>query len=107
MRPILALWVVLLSGSAWAQNAQDKAAADSLFDDGKRLVAAGDFEHACPKFEASLKLSPRVGVKLNLADCYEKAGRTASAWAEFREAAAFAARSNDEQRGAFATQRAA
>lgn len=98
--------VSLLGSAAHAQSAQDKAAADALFDEAKRLVAAGDFEHACPKFEASLKLVVRVGAKLNLADCYEKDGRTASAWAEFREAAALATRSNDEERRAFATQRA-
>jgi len=98
--------IVLLSSRAWAQSAEDKAASDALFDEGKRLVTAADYAHACAKFEASLKLVVRIGAKLNLADCYEKAGRTASAWAEFREAAALAARANDDARGSFANQRA-
>jgi len=99
--------VLLFSSQAWAQSAEDKAGSNALFDEGKRLVAAGDYTHACAKFEASLKLVVRVGAKLNLADCYEKAGRTASAWAEFREASALAARANDDARSSFANQRAA
>jgi hypothetical protein len=99
--------IVLLSSRAWAQSAEDKAASDALFDEGKRLIIAADYAHACAKFEASLKLVARIGAKLNLADCYEKAGRTASAWAEFREAAALAARANDDARSSFANQRAA
>jgi hypothetical protein len=90
---------------AAAQNASDtKAAADALFDEGKRLLAAGDVDHACPKFEASLQLLEQLGVRLNLADCHERQGRTATAWAEFREAASQADKHGDA-RAAYARQR--
>lgn len=80
------LW--LYPALAVAQRASDtKAAADALFDEGKRLAAAGDLDHACPKFEASLQLLDQLGVRVNLADCHARQGRTATAWAEFREAA--------------------
>jgi hypothetical protein len=62
---------------------------------------------ACPKFEASLKLDPGLGAILNLADCYEKNGQTASAWAEFREASAAARASGSKDREDLARQRAA
>jgi hypothetical protein len=92
---------------AFAQGSSgDKAAADALFDEGKKLLAAGDAAHACPKFETSLKLFDQLGTRLNLADCYEKAGRTASAWAEFREAASLADKRGD-RRSKFARDRAA
>ena len=67
---------------------EDRAAAESLFSDARRLMQAGDYEQACPKLEASRRLEPGLGTTLNLGDCYEKLGRTASAWGEFRGAAA-------------------
>jgi hypothetical protein len=105
MRPLIAA-ILLASAVAHAQpSSESKAAADTLFDEGKKLLAAGDVAHACPKFEASLKLVDQLGVRMNLADCYEKAGRTASAWAEFREAASQATKRGDA-RAKFATDRA-
>src|SRR5262245_59523757 len=53
--------------------------ARTLFLEARELVKSGDFAKACPKFEASLKLKAGVGTKFNLADCWEKIGRTASA----------------------------
>src|SRR5262249_50676254 len=100
---IATLW--LLPALAAAQNTSDiKAAANALFDEGKRLLEAGDVEQACPKFEASLRLVDRLGVRLNLADCHERQGLTATAWAEFREAASWAD-GNGDARGAYAHQR--
>ena len=93
-----ALGLVTFHGSiALAQRSGDKAAADALFDEGKKLLAAGDVAHACPKFETSLKLFDQLGTRLNLADCYDKAGRTASAWAEFRVAASLAEKRGDRR----------
>jgi serine/threonine-protein kinase len=71
-------------GAADAQSrASDVAAAQALFDEGRQLVKAGRFAEACPKFEESDRLDAGPGTEFNLADCYERAGRTASAWAEF------------------------
>lgn len=101
---IAALW--LCPVLAAAQSASDtKAAANALFDEGKRLIAAGDVAHACAKFEASLQLIDQLGVRLNLADCHERQGRTATAWAEFSEAASQADKRGDD-RAAYARQRA-
>jgi hypothetical protein len=96
------LAVCALAGLANAVEAQasDKAAAEALFDEGRKLMADQQYVQACAKFEASQRLDPGVGTMLNLADCYEKAGRTASAWAEFREtiSAAHKAGSLDRER---------
>lgn len=86
---------------------EDRVAAESLFSDGRRLMQAGDYASACPKLEASRRLEPALGTTLNLGHCYEQIGRTASAWAEFRSAAAEAQRSGDATRKAAALERAA
>jgi hypothetical protein len=89
------LVAVCATGSARAQSAEDKAAADAAFDQGKRLMAARSYAEACQKFSESLRRDPGIGTMLGLADCFEKNGQTASAWAQFREAAATAASKSD------------
>jgi len=75
------LLLVSLSGAAPAlAQTEDRAAARALFEEGRRLLAAEGFDAACPKFEAARKLAQSTGVLLNLVDCYEHFGRTASAW---------------------------
>ena len=88
-------------------STEDRVAAESLFTDAKRLMQAGDYASACPKLEASRRLEAALGTTLNLADCYEKLGRTASAWAEFKGAAAEAQKAGDGVRKATALERAA
>src|SRR5271166_5257799 len=96
----LALVVALVSARAsLAQtSAGDKAAAQAIFDEGKRLMDAGQFAQACPKFADSEKLDPGVGTLLNLGVCYEKNGQTASAWATYKEAASAAANAGETAR---------
>jgi hypothetical protein len=77
----------LPSPSAALQPVKD---AEALFNEGRRLVALGRYAEACPCFIASERLDHGVGTMLNLADCQEKNGQTASAWAGFRAAAAAA-----------------
>jgi len=89
----LAVSSLTLCGVAHAQPTPgDRAAAETLFDEAVKLLEGGDAKGACPKLEESQRLDPGVGTLLYLADCYEQVGRTASAWATFREAA-YAARS--------------
>jgi hypothetical protein len=78
-------------GLGYAQ-AEDQAAARALFDEGRKLASAGAYPAACPKFEAALKLYASAGALLNLGDCYEKIGRTASAWTTFGQALSLATR---------------
>jgi serine/threonine-protein kinase len=85
----------------------DKAAAEALFDDARRLMTAQQFSEACKKFEASQRLDAGIGTMLYLADCYEKSGRSASAWAMFREASSTAAAAGQTDRASVAAARAA
>ena len=78
--------MTVCSSPSLAQQAAEKAAlAQALFDEGWRLVDASFPAAACPKFAASQKLDPGMGTKFRLAECYEKIGKTASAWALFLE----------------------
>jgi serine/threonine-protein kinase len=95
------------AGVAAAQtSASDKAAAEALFDQGVRLMKQNSFAEACPKLEESERFDPAVGTLLYLGECYERAGKTASAWATFREAASLATNSGQPDRARVATARA-
>lgn len=101
--PMLRLaWLLALVIFATSAHASQKAAAESLFQEGKRLMDAGRYEEACPKFEASHKAEPSVGAMLNLARCHEVMGKTASAWLEYLEAAKLAREAGqaDREQGA-------
>jgi hypothetical protein len=92
---------------AHAQSTVDsKAAAEALFDEGLALMRKGDFAAACIKLEQSQSIDHGIGTMLYLAECYEKSGRTASAWAMFRQAASEAAASGESQRAEAGRQRA-
>lgn len=61
----------------------DAARAAGLFAEGMALAKAGNHAEACVKLEASLAVREALGTSFNLADCWEKVGRTASAHALF------------------------
>jgi serine/threonine-protein kinase len=94
--------VVCCAGRARADHKEDAARAEALFKEGRRLMTAQDYAAACSKFAESQALEPAPGTALNLATCYEKAGKLASAWAGFRtaQAAAQTARQADRARAA-------
>jgi hypothetical protein len=94
---------LLAGGIAHAQpSAADVSRAVSLFDDAKRALAAGDTPEACHLFVESYRLDPQVGTLLNTALCHEKAGRNASAWAEFTTVVSLASRAGQAKRADFA-----
>jgi hypothetical protein len=85
---VLAAVVLVAAGSGRA--AAQSAEAETLFRDGKKLMAKGQFAEACLAFEGSFKKDPAATTLLNLADCREKNGKLASAWGHFVEAARLA-----------------
>ncbi len=114
VKAVLGLWAVgvasgLCAGErpARAQTAGDKAAAEAIFDDAKKLYGEKKFAEACARFDASERLDPGVGTLLYLGDCYENLGRLASAWATFREAASLAQVAAQADRERVARERAA
>lgn len=82
-------------------------AAEALFRDGRRLMAEGKIGEACAQFAASYALEPASGTLLNLALCHEKEGKTATAWSEYRAAAALAREQDRRDRTAAAEDRIA
>lgn len=95
---------------AWPATAEDSPEAieraEAAFREGKRLMAEGELELACAKFRQSQNAAPGSGTLLNLADCQEQVGRTATAWATFRAAAALARAKGKATRAEEATARA-
>jgi hypothetical protein len=99
-----ALWLAALPAGAQTNTAH-KATAEAYFDDALRLMQSSNFAEACPKLEASQRLDPAVGTLLYLGECYERRGRTASAWVTFREAEALARATSQPQRAEMARAR--
>ena len=94
----LSLTLIFSSTPALSQSADDRAAAEVLFNAAVKNMEGKNFNGACPQLEESERLDPGVGTLLYLADCYENVGRTASAWATFREAAYLARSSGQSER---------
>jgi len=84
--------IVALAGGVSAQNKD----ADRLFDEATKAFKDGNYSEACPKFEQSNKLDPGVGVQLWLANCYEKAGKIASAYRQYLAAEQLAIQVKDK-----------
>jgi hypothetical protein len=98
-----------VASCAVAARAQDEdrgAIAEALFRAGRELMTAGDVAQACPKFAESQRLDPKPGTLMNLALCHEKAGRTASAWSEYLQAAELSRRAGQSEREGVARTRA-
>ena len=100
------LALALCATPALAADAQQSAMAEQLFREGRELVQSGHVDAALEKFEASQQLDPSLGTLLNLADCLERLGRTASAWARFTEAEQTARMEKDRMRERTASEHA-
>ena len=79
------------------EPSSDAAKADELFKAAKDELKHGLAADACAHFAESKRLAPGVGVTLYLGDCYQRVGRTASAWAAFRDAETLAREHKDKR----------
>jgi hypothetical protein len=80
----------------------DPATAEALFTEGRRLLEAGQYQEACAKLAESQSQDPASGTLINLALCYEKQGKLATAWAHYRVAASLSRRDAKPDRAAAA-----
>lgn len=87
-------------------TASDRVTSQVLFERGRSLFIEGRFDEACPMLEESQRLAPGVGVLLHLGACFERLGKTASAWATFQEAADRSRAEGDLERESMAQARA-
>ncbi|HEU4536730.1 MAG TPA: hypothetical protein VFS00_21540 [Polyangiaceae bacterium] len=85
----------------------DPAGAEALFQDGRRLLQQGEIDEACELLTESQRLDPSSGTLINLADCHERQGKTATAWAEFLGASRLAVLQKNATRAEEAGRRAA
>lgn len=87
-------WIVVLNLLLGVPNAlagdvppDVRATAEALYQEAYQLAQAGKHAEACKKLEESDRLDPATGTKMELAKCYEKTSRPASAWALYVTAA--------------------
>jgi hypothetical protein len=107
---IAGAWVLASSGRALAQSANppratpsvarsaDVVEAERRFNDAVALMDDKKYEAACPLLEQSHALDPSSGTLLNLGDCYENLGNTASAYDTFEQARELAVRTGNSDR---------
>lgn len=79
---VAALLVAAVGAPAGAQTTPDadrRSEAESLFEQGKALLARDDWNAACALFEASARLAPAPPALVKLARCYAHAGHPARA----------------------------
>jgi hypothetical protein len=87
----LILGLLMAPGIVHAQvPTSDQITAEALFNRGLELMDGKQYADACPKFADSQKLAPTLNTLMNLANCYELNGQTASAWEAWKEATAVA-----------------
>jgi hypothetical protein len=103
--PRVVAWIATLVGAcsvAWPVRAEggaslvtpgrgattaSEAEAARLFAEARTLVERGKHQEACERFERSQALRPGVGTQFQLAACWERTGRMASAHALFLKVA--------------------
>jgi hypothetical protein len=108
--PLCAAVMAALMASATPAHAgdpADDATGIAVFNEGRQLASAGDWEHALPKFVEAQRLHPAAAILLNIAECHEHLNRLASAWGAWKQAEIVARAANDASREHEAAQHAA
>jgi hypothetical protein len=101
-------WLAGATARADPGEGRDLGAAQALFDLAMQHLRERAFDRACPEFEEVVRLVPQgLGARLRLAECYEGAGRHASAWATYTACETMAKLAGQGPRAAFAKERAA
>ncbi len=100
MRRVLFVLASLVVSVAFDAPAADDVGAEVAFDAGLNALAEGDVDRACPLFSRAVELSTKrpIGGLMKLGECWERAGKTASAWSAYREASGLAQQSGDARR---------
>ncbi len=94
----LLLTCLLAVSRADAQSASDKAAADTLFEEGIKLRNTGDHAAACDRFERSQSLDPALGTLQNIGMCLQKQGKLVAALGRYQKLLTGAERTADDER---------
>jgi hypothetical protein len=103
------VFAALLASAPFAFAQAMSPAVIELFDAGRALADKGDQAGACAKFTEAIRIdgTRRYGLLMNLGQCSEKQGKTATAWALYKEAAFTARRQSRVEDEANATTLAA
>lgn len=89
-------------------DAERAAAANALYEKATAEMDAGNYQTACPMLEEVTKIAPEgLGAKLTLAECYEAAGKLASAWSLYTLVEELALKAKQADRSKKAAKKAA
>lgn len=98
IRPRILVGLLIVSVAAPGASAQEPAAAEAAFREGRALMKDGRYREARDKLALSHRLDPAIGTLTNLGICHEKLGKLATGWAQLNEAADLAARAGQSDR---------
>jgi hypothetical protein len=90
--------ISFVAGVASADSPSDRLGAEALAEEGAKLMAVGDYERGCKKYEESAMLDESPTRLIVLASCHERRGKVASAWATLGEAAELAEARSEPKR---------
>ena len=103
MLPLLLLVPLVAWPARAAAQPRDPAAAEAVFERARQAMERGETKRACDLFAESNRLDPAPGALFNLANCFEKLGKLASAWEAFRSVSE--SLPGDDERRAIAAER--
>src|SRR5262245_36978723 len=113
MRTVLIATTMLLAATALCPEARAEddptltAVAAALFDYAVSAMEKKDYATACPRLEEAVRLAPlAIGARMKLGECYEGAGKLATAWGTYILAEEAALKANQPARQQKAHERA-